>query len=416
MTSTSTSPYLRSATWQDLERLSLALLSAEYGAKFRRWGGAGQRKDGIDAWAKLPDGRIVAARFEGREARFGQPLTDADIDSALAEVAAFPHPIDELLILTTASNDAGMVSTARAPAKEVKVWGWQSIGARIDRHPAIQKKFFGIGGKPPVGARLALGVAAVLIVAGGAGSLFLSKSAMDNSQRIQQDAPQTIAAIAANVAALDKTYEGCLAAFDQHVFTPGPALSASCRDTATRQLTTLTKQVDKARNGLPPDVQTELSRMMVIFNEDVREASVVTSSTYAFAKAVAEGTDEACVPASSSALEKAGDEAMTAQLRYYFLLRDFIRPEMDAARTILALHARAIKEPVQNEMAAAAQRMEQVLVERTKYDLKNVARPFSLSAEKKTASPGATPGDDAAEAARWRNVLASACRTVPGKR
>jgi hypothetical protein len=427
MTSSTANDFSRPSNWQDFERLCIALFSAVHGTRLRRWGSAGQRKDGVDAWAKRADGRVVALRIEGRTERYGQPLAPADIDAALSEAAGFPHPVDTLLVLSAGPDVTGVQAhaaalTARRQAEgrsAVVAWGWPAISAQVGQQAAVRDVFYGREVRSSGKHKLALLAAACLIVAGGAGSLFLGKNAIDASNARPRDTGASVRGIAANLDELAGTYEQCLALLDKRAFAFSHELAATCRDPAAAQLAALSKKVDKQRSEFDDQVKAELARLLVIFHEDVREAAAVTSAAHVFDNAVVQSMKDGCaagrpapeVPGvQDPAVKQAGRAAVTAELRYFFLLKDFILPEMAAAREILALHAGGT--PVPEQMKVAAGRMEQLLTQRTAYTYQETRWPLTRSAAKHAATrqamSGAERGSDAAEEERWREVLAQA--------
>lgn len=419
--------YPRSTSWQDFERLVLALFSDMHGARFRRWGSASQRKDGADAWARLPDGKTVVLRCEGRTEHFGKALTRGDIDAALAELAGFPQPVDEVIVLTVGTDDADLAAYAAelsasrkaAGQSSVAVWGWQTISTQIDRHPKVRKAFYGSDVKSS-GKKLALLAGGLLIVAGGAGSLFLGKNAIDASNAKPQGATTDVSDIVASLDELGNTYQGCLAVLGRNTYTFSHELIRSCRDPAASQLAALSKKVGKQSPGFDSQTQAELSRILVIFHEDVREAAVATSVAYTFDNEVVGALKAGCGQGAArqsprdraAAVKQAGQAAAAAQVRYYFLLRDFIAPELDVAKALLLLHARQnAAGPAREEMAATAARMEQLLVDRAAYAATAMPQPFTLSSLKQTLARTAAPGaqqSGAAEEARWQEVLGHA--------
>ncbi|GGY24924.1 hypothetical protein [Pseudoduganella albidiflava] len=451
MTSSAANDFARPSNWQDFERLSIALLSEIYATRLRRWGSAGQRKNGVDAWAKLADGRVVALRIEGRTERYGQPLTPADVDMALAEAADFPHPADEFILLSAGPGDAGLqahaagLSASRQAAGQssVAVWGWPTIAAHIGQQPKVRGVFYGHEARASGKFKLVLLAAAVLVVAGGAGSLFLGKNAIDASQARPPNAAANVGNIAANLDELTATYQQCQELLGSNTFTFTGELIETCRDPAASQLAALSKKVDRQRSGFDAQVQAELARLLVIFHEDVREAVAVTSVAHAFDNEVVQSMKDGCAAEQANdrnaqamkqaaigqagakqatvkqaAVKQAGMAAAAAQVRYYYLLKDFIIPEMAAAREILQLHASGA--PAPEPMKAAAGRMEQLLTARMAYAPKETRWPLTLSSLKHTAArdsvPGAGQASDAAEEARWRDVLAqSATRSLRGR-
>ncbi|QBE63536.1 hypothetical protein [Pseudoduganella lutea] len=407
----------RPSNWQDFERLSTALASEVYKTRFRRWGSAGQRKNGVDAWATTPDGRAIALRFEGRTERYGQPLAKTDIDAALAEAAGFPNKVDEFVLLAAGADDAAVqayaaeltASRTAAGQSSIMVWGWQSIATHIGQQPKVQRAFYGHEVKSSSKFKLVLLAAALIVVAGGVGSLFLGKNAIDASNAKPKDPTVNVGNIAANLDELNETYQQCQALLAKNVFTFSHELAETCRDPATAQLAALSKKVEKHRSGFDAQAKIELERLLAIFREDVRETAAVTSAAHAFDSAVVQSMKDGCAAgkpaADNTAMTRAGAAAVVAQVRYYFLLKDFIIPELATAKEILQLHGSGA--PAPERMTAAAGRMEQLLKERVAYAVKETRSPFTLSSVKHTVTRDAVPDTDAAaEEARWRDVLA----------
>ena len=423
--------FARPSNWQDFERLTIALLSDVHETRMRRWGSAGQRKDGVDAWAKSADGRVIALRIEGRTERYGQPLTPADIDAALADAADFPHPADEFIMLSAGPDDAGVqahaaaLSASRQAAghSSVLVWGWPTICLHLGQRPKVRNVFYGHEVQSSPKRKLALLAAAFLIVAGGAGSLFLGKNAIDASNAKPPNAEANVGSIAANLEELTGTYRQCQALLEKNVFTFTGELVETCRDPAASQLAALSKKVDRQKSGFDAQVQAELARLLAIFHEDVREAVAVTSVAHAFDTAVVQSMKDGCAPGASNdrdgaVVKQAGVAAVTAQHRYYFLLKDFIIPEMAVAREILQLHASGA--PAPEQMKAAAGRMEQLLTERTAYVPRETRWPFTAASARQNATRDAVPGaaqqSDTVEEAHWRDVLAqSSTQSLRGR-
>lgn len=423
--------YSRPSNWQDFERLSIALLSAAYETRMRRWGSAGQRKNGVDAWAKAADGRVIALRIEGRTERYGQALAPADIDAALAEAASFPHPADEFIVLSAGPDDTGVrahaaaltASRQAAGQSSVVVWGWPTICTHIGQQPKVRNVFYGHEVQSSPKRKFALLAAAFLIVAGGAGSLFLGKNAIDASKATPPNAAANVGNIAANLEELTGTYRQCQALLEKNVFTFTHELVQTCRDPAASQLAALSKKVDRQKSGFDAQVQAELARLLAIFHEDVREAVALTSVAHAFDTAVVQSMKDGCAPGAANprntaAVKQAGAAAVTAQLRYYYLLKDFVIPEMAVATEILQLHAGGA--PAPEKMKAAAGRMEQLLTERTAYAPRETRWPFTASSAKhettRDAAPGAEQQSDTREEAYWRDVLAqSSTQSLRGR-
>jgi hypothetical protein len=131
------------ASWQDFDRLSRSLMSAVHGVQFERWGPADHRQHGADAWARLPNGKVLVLQCKGRSRSFGKSLSIANLDAAVRELDTFPHPVEELIILTTTPETVALqdraeeLSEQRAKAglSRVSLHGWYSIGSLFARHP-----------------------------------------------------------------------------------------------------------------------------------------------------------------------------------------------------------------------------------------------------------------------------------------
>ena len=430
MTSAAAADYTRPSNWQDFERFCHALLAEVFKGRIRRWGSAGHRKDGVDAWATLPDGRVVALRFEGRTEHYGQPLAQADVDAALAEAASFPNRIDEFIVLSAGPDDAALQAHAAALGasrkasgqSSVAVWGWPTIAGHIDGHPKVRAAFYGHETKSSPRQKLTLLAAALLVVAGGAGSLFLGKNAIDSAPVKQQSGTSDIGDIVKSLDGFDTAYRQCQAVLDKNVYTFSHALIETCRDPAAASLAELSKKVSKQSPGFDSQMQAELSRILVIFHEDVREAAAATSAAYTFDNEVVKSLKAACGKEAAqesaqdraAAVKKAGTEAVAAQVRYYFLLRDFIAPELKTAKELVLLHAQqqGTGGPAREAMQAAAGRMERLLTDRTNFAMAATPWPFMLSSIKhtseRTVALDAAQRNDSAEEGYWRDVLAQA--------
>lgn len=137
--------YPKPASWQDFDRLSRSLMSAVHGVKFERWGPLDHREHGADAWAMLPNGKAVVLQCKGRSRSFGKSLSIANLDAAVRELDSFPHPVQELIILTTTPETVALQDRAedlteqraKAGLSRVSLYGWHSIGELIGRHETV---------------------------------------------------------------------------------------------------------------------------------------------------------------------------------------------------------------------------------------------------------------------------------------
>ncbi|KQW90248.1 hypothetical protein ASC94_21230 [Massilia sp. Root418] len=142
--------YPKPASWQDFDRLSRSLMSAVHGVKFERWGPQDRREHGADAWARLPNGKVMVLQCKGRSRSFGKSLSIANLDAAVRELDGFPHPVEELIILTTTPETVALQDRAddlteqraKAGLSRVSVHGWYSIGSLIAQNEAALQDYF----------------------------------------------------------------------------------------------------------------------------------------------------------------------------------------------------------------------------------------------------------------------------------
>jgi hypothetical protein len=163
-------------SWRDFDRLARRLMSAVHGVQFERWGPTDRREHGADAWAKLPDGKVLLLQCKGRSRSFGKPLSIANLDAAVREIDTFPHPVKELIILTTSPDTVALLDRAddlteqrtRAGLSRVSLHGWHSIGNLIAQHEAAVQKYLRPRGRLWQRRRWALLAALALLLASAA--------------------------------------------------------------------------------------------------------------------------------------------------------------------------------------------------------------------------------------------------------
>jgi len=147
MTSPNNINYPIPSDWQHFERLSIAIMSAYYGKRFRQYGRLGQRQDGVDLYCKH-NGKFIAVQCKGRNQGYNSRLTPDDVTEVVRSTKYFPHAIDEFFILTTGPDDKNLEKRAFEISCEhseftVHVLGWQSLENIIREHEPIQRSFYG---------------------------------------------------------------------------------------------------------------------------------------------------------------------------------------------------------------------------------------------------------------------------------
>jgi hypothetical protein len=173
--------YPKSRNWPDFERLCRMLFSSVYAVQFQPWGSAGQRQNGVDGWAMLANGKAVVLQCKGRSRGFGKPLSIASLNAAVRAIDTFPHPVEEIIVLTTAQDEvnlqihASILTENRLAAGQsrVTVQGWGTICQLIGRDSSVQQAFFGGWMRVPMRYWMMLMAGVALLLAAAASTIAL---------------------------------------------------------------------------------------------------------------------------------------------------------------------------------------------------------------------------------------------------
>lgn len=434
MTSPTAADYPKSTNWQDFERLGSALLSEVYGKNFQRWGRPGQRQDGADAWVMLDNGKAIVLQCKGRGQNLGKILTTNDLDSAVNAANTFPHLIEELIVLTTAPDDAELhkhasqLTALRVPAglSRVSVWGWSTICDQIGRHEKIQKAFFGHWFQR-LNLRQWATLATLSILLTGivvAGILRLQASRQDESMKRGESVIE-LQNFVKLVDELDSSYGKCQRVLDENMFLFTSILRGACTIPVGERIEAIDKQVQKVTPYLDEEAWREISALTKVMQEDHRQALIAVEMTGFFEEEIIREMKGLCPPAQNpefirgrrESVRTAGRDAMVAQLRYYFILRDFVRSGLSSAKARALVQARRMMgENLPAELIQQANALATLLQQRQTFQFNAPVNPFTLSVVKGRSSrdikiQGIQP-DDVVEQARWQEVFAGALTKV----
>lgn len=434
MTSPTAADYPRSTNWQDFERLCCALLTEVYGKRFQRWGRSGQRQDGADAWVVLDNGKAVVLQCKGRSQNLGKILTIADLDSAVNAANTFPHPIEELIVLTTAPDDkvlhdhASHLTALRAPAglSRVSVWGWNTLSDHIGCQEKIQKAFFGHWFQRFT-LRQWLVLASVSIVLSGVViAAILGLQAARQTEGLKRgESVAELQRFVDLVNELDSNYRACERAMAGNMFLFTATLREVCATPVGEQIATINRQVQKVTPYLDEAAWQEVSTLTKMMQEDHRQALIAVEMTGFFEEEIIRGLKGLCpqvknpefISQNKESARTAGSDAMVAQLHYYFVLRDFVRPGLSSAKArALAQARRVMGEQLPSELIQEANVLATLLQQRQAFKFNPPVNPFSLSVVKNRTSrdikiQGVEP-NDIVEQLRWQEVFASALTKV----
>lgn len=440
MTSSTSTDYPQSTNWSDFERLCRALLSKIYNHEFQRWGRPGQRQNGVDAWARLSNGKSVALQCKGRSKNFGKELKRKDIDEAIKAAETFPHQIDHFIILTTTADDVDLHDYAAELTKDrlaqglsqISVWGWNTICDHIGNYEAIQRAFYGHWFKNLSVKQWLLRTSVVTILVGlvVTGVLTMGHRQQADSQK-RTTSIQELQKYVSLVDVLDGAYAECQRAMEADTFLFTAKLNEECTGPISKHLSDIEKQIQQLTPYLDGDSLSELSDLMQIMKEDYRQAAIAQEMTGFFEDEIVRRMKAACPPRKSPQLPSPGDKqlremansAEVAQLQYYFVLRDFIRPGLSSAKSRVLIHARKLMgEASTEDLLKRANALPTFLAERKNYRFTPPNEPFTLSVIKSRATRdiqfhGNSGTADLIEEARWREVFASSLiRSFYGRR
>src|SRR5258707_7561537 len=139
--------------WQAFERHCRLLFELSFkDPAVQNNGRSGQRQQGVDIYGRRDagKGRLVGIQCKGKDADYGGEVTETELRSEVEKTKKFMPSIDELLLVTTAPNDAKIQRTARLLENElrvagrnlvIQVWGWERVQQEINRFPEAIKAF-----------------------------------------------------------------------------------------------------------------------------------------------------------------------------------------------------------------------------------------------------------------------------------
>ncbi len=428
MTSPLSAAYPAPSNWQDFERLCTDLYSEIYKRQFHRWGRSGQRQNGIDA-AAIVDGAMVGLQCKGRTQGVGKVLTTQDVDSALAATAGLGQPLERLIILTTAPDDVALhayaatlsVSRKAAGLCEVEVLGWNNLCDRIGRHPSIQKTYFGQWFQRPSYRRVATysAIASLLVVACVVGGIQFLRW----REAVEQKKVASVRDLSQFVKLTNDLYgveANCEAFLSKPTFAFQADFRANCTTPASKGIEAIRMQIEKVTPELEPGAWSEVHQLSELMLEDLRQAEMAAFVTNSFEESVVRWQRQLCfknrpqqfIDDSNREVERAGKDAMVGELRYYFVLRDFVIPGLVSMKARALVMARGIAgESIPKDLADEANGLGALLKARNEFHFTEPKQPFTLWAVKTMSAREITmsvPDQDPVEGARWEQLLLQA--------
>ncbi|MBB5392776.1 MULTISPECIES: hypothetical protein [unclassified Herbaspirillum] len=436
MTSPQSVDYLRPKDWQHFERLCRALLSEVFGEQFQRWGRGGQRQNGLDAILMRRDGRTIGLQCKGRSTALGRKLTKSDVDDALKSIETLPVPIHEMIILTTASDDISLheyvidISQKRSVEGKCKVdvWGWDRISDQIGLHERIQHSFYKDWFRQlslrQWSIRAMVGVLALTL---GATCVYVFHQETSLKNKRTSVSIQELQTFVKLTDDLRSNYVACNNLLVDNIFTFSAKLKSSCIEPAGVNLEKIEKQIEKVEVLLDSNAWSEINSLSKLMSEDFRQSMIAAEMTRHFEDRLITELSGYCKGMARShrddekATYQAAQVAMLEQLKYYFVLRDFILPGLTSMKARALVHARQLAgEPIPADLQRQANELASILKERRDYVSPDLKQPFTISAVKVWSSRSIkTPtdfADNPVELARWQEVhLAAATQALSGR-
>ncbi|MFP3506129.1 hypothetical protein [Burkholderia sp. SIMBA_062] len=411
------------ADWQQFERLSRALFSEAFQAKFSRFGRGGQRQNGIDVLGRLRTGALIGVQCKGRASSMGKKLTQQQIDNAIVEAETFPDTLDELYIVTTANEDAvlqqyviGVSGSRQAAGKfPVTLWGWQSMSDQIRSCPGVMETFYGQWWRKP-SLKFIASAAFVATAVGVAGML--------GSHRVEQwlaatDANRrtTVSGLQQVVLTLDElqdVYVKCVESMGGKAFVFYSQLQGSCIGPIKSALLKLGRQRDQMAGVMNTDAYTEVVTATDYLNADFRQLLIAADMELGFERSAVDYAKSACPNAKlrvgtsndqSKLLRETGENALSMQMSQYFRMRDFAIPAISALKARLAAASRRQNgQGVPGDLVKEANTLPSLLQEERDFTYKLPASPFATARAKQMSARTLTvsgPALDPVDNAVW---------------
>lgn len=411
------------ADWQHFERLSRAVFSEAFDAKFTRFGRGGQRQNGIDVLGRLRTGVLIGVQCKGRASSMGKKLTQRQIDDAIAEAETYPRPLHEFYIVTTASEDAvlqqyviGLSGNRQAVGKfPVTLWAWQSMSDQIRSCPGVMEAFYGQWWRKP--SLKFIVTAALLITSTGAAGILAS-------HRIEQwlavrDANRstTVSGLQQVVLTLDElqgVYGKCVESMGGKAFVFHSQLQGSCIRPIKSPLVKLERQRDQMAGVMNTDAYTEVVTATDYLNADFRQLLIAADMAQGFERSAVDYTKLACQhqklrtgtsDGQSKLLRETGENALSMQMAQYFRMRDFAIPAIAALKARLAVASRLQNaQDVPGDLVKEANTLPSLLQEERNFTYKLPSFPFATARVKQMSARTLTvsgPALDPVDNAVW---------------
>lgn len=147
-----TSDLDRPKSWIEFEEICADLFSRLWGdANASLNGRPGQRQNGVDIYGNIAGRGYVGVQCKGKRTWPPNPLTRLEITDEVDKAKQFSPPLAELVIATTALDDANLQEHARDISEKhekeglfrVVIMGWGELTRRLTQYPDLIEKHYG---------------------------------------------------------------------------------------------------------------------------------------------------------------------------------------------------------------------------------------------------------------------------------
>lgn len=383
---------------EQFERLLADLLSEKYGVKFQLLGRRGQAQSGIDVVGKLPNKRWLLVQAKNRKASHGSVLTFRDVEDACKALVTPNVPVESFIVATTSLNDSDLqVKTAELSAKRVaeglcpvEVWGWTTISGELHNNPKTQEKYYPQGRRRrpllQVAALIATAAVATGLVAAGVHSWVQGQEA--DKLRVAKAVKQleSFFILSDQVKA---QHSKCHSTLVGAMFTYSADFRKSCVTGLGPAIQAVDDKVRELGTTLEASAWLQTKNTLDLMRHDYRQAPIAAEVLDRYEEQYRAFMRSNCSKDTELQTSQARQtrEALTLaaaeQLKYYFVLNDFIMPAFAALDAQLVVKARELSgQPVPPELANKAAQLHTLISQRNEYVFPATEFPLTLSVVK----------------------------------
>jgi len=383
---------------EQFERLLADLLSEKYGVKFQLWGRSGQAQGGIDIAGQLPDGQWLLVQAKNRKASHDSVLTFRDVENACKALATFNFPVERFIVATTSLNNSDLQEkTAELSAKRVddglcpvEVWGWTTISGELHSNTKTQEKYYPQGRRQRSLSQLTLLIAAATISTGiVAAGVYSWVQGKETDKLRAAEAVKQLESFFVVSDQVKAQHNKCHSVLVNAMFTYSADFREACVSGLGPAIQAVDDKVRELGTTLEESAWLQTKNTLDLMRHDYRQAAIAADALDRYEEQYRTFMRSYCTKDSELQAGQAKQTrealtlAATEQLKYYFILNDFIMPAFAALDAQLVVKARQLSDqPVPQELASTAARLHTLISQRNEYVFPPTELPLTLSVVK----------------------------------